>query len=167
MKPLTQCLALSLVLLGAGGCSQLDRALLREEITEQMTMTEVISAGVTNVYYSTNYFTNYTAAPMAEFIAETTNVIPVWGGLISTVLSGALGVYASIRNKRKGQAIAEALVLANEAGRQILRKMPDGDRIDSHFKQALVEEQMALGKADEITKVVKRVTRPIRSKTLS
>ena len=152
-----------LVLLGVG-CSQLDKAVLEEQVREEVTETQVISGAITNVYYSTNYFTNYVVGDAAKGVAEATDAIPVWGGLISTGLTGLLGIYASIRSRKKGQALAEALVLANEAGRHMLRNMPDGCRIDDNFKRAMVDEQVALGKANEITRVVRKVTRPVKKK---
>lgn len=154
-----------LVLLGVVSCTQLDRAVLEQQVREEVTETQVISAASTNIYYSTNYFTNYVVSDAAKGVVEATEAIPVWGGLISTVLAGVMGVYASARNKKKGKALAEALVLANEAGRQVLLHMPDGERIDERFKQAMMEEQVALGHANEITQVVRKVTRPRKKKT--
>lgn len=167
MRLFLQVLAATLVLLGVCSCTQLDQAVLTEEVTGQVTETTVISPGRTNVYYSTNYFTNYVVSPAAQGVADATGAIPVWGGLVSTVLTGVFGIYAASRNKRRGHALAEALVLANEAGRQILRSMPDGERIDENFKRAMVEEQVALGQANEITSVVRKVTRPHKKRVAS
>jgi len=146
------------------GCSVMDKALLRQEITAEVTETEQVTdlGGVlsTNFYYSTNYFTNYVASPAAEFVAEATNAIPGWGGLISTILSGGIGIFVALKNKKR----LHAAVLATEAGRQILLSMADGDRIDDAFKSAMVEEQEYQGQKEAIGRIVRTITKKTHKK---
>lgn len=155
----------SLVLLGVVGCTQLDRALLNEEIraevkAEQRDVITIWPNGIlttnTSTVYTTNYFTNYVTNPTAELVVTGTQAIPVYGGLISVILGGLLGAYKGIRNKK----LAEALVVATEAGRIAIREMDqiNGKAADQVFKDAMVKQQTFLGVKGQAAQIVEKKT---------
>lgn len=151
---------LLLIVIALTGCTTLDKTILDEEVEAKEYVFEDLDTGtmITNVVYTTNYVVK----PEFGEAVQIVDGVPVWGIVLSTILTGLAGVYASARNKQKGKALAEALILANEAGREILLGLPNGDTIDDEFKAALIRKQMAMGKVDEITKLVQTVARPIK-----
>ncbi len=160
MKKLLIAIAIAFI---ATGCGHLKSALTTEKVTQQAVPKEVVSnvngSLFTNIVQTIEYRTNYVAKPVIETAVEATNAIPAWGGLISTILSGALGAYIASLNKKRGKAIATALITATEAGREVLRGMPDGERIDKMFIDAVIAQQLQKGQADPITQLVKDLTK--------
>ena len=152
------------VLLGVCGCTQLDNALLEQHVEEQITVqtnqvTQLLPNGLifTNIFVqvSTNYHTNYVTNPNAEAVVKATEMIPVYGGLISAIGTTLLGFYRAVRNRK----IAEAAVIAVDAGRRAVRAADGGGaKLDGIFKDAMVREQQALGLQPEITEIVRRRT---------
>ena len=152
-----------IVLLGVS-CTQLDNALLEQQVKEEITVktnlvTQLLPNGLlfTNVFVmvSTNYYTNYVTNPNAEAVVKATDMIPVYGGLISAIGTTLLGLYRAVRNKK----IAEATVIAVDAGRRAVRAYENGGaKVDGIFKDAMVREQQALGMQPDITEIVRRKT---------
>jgi hypothetical protein len=153
----------SIVLLGVG-CAELDNALLEQQVREEITVqtnqvAQLLPNGLlftnTFVMVSTNYHTNYVANPNAEAVIKATDMIPVYGGLISAIGTTLLGMYRAVRNRK----IAEATVIAVDAGRRAVRAYENGGaKVDGVFKDAMVREQQALGLQPEITHIVRRRT---------
>jgi hypothetical protein len=153
----------SIVLLGVG-CTQLDNALLEQQVKEEVTVqtnlvTQLLPNGLlfTNIFVmvSTNYYTNYVTNPNAEAVVKATDMIPIYGGLISAIGTTLLGFYRAVRNRK----IAEAAVIAVDAGRRAVRALDGGgDKVDGVFKDAMVREQQALGMQPDITAIVRQRT---------
>lgn len=147
----------------AVGCAQIKHALTNENVIQRPVLREVVTNVMGNLFTNqvetVEYVTNYVAKPSVETAIGLTEAIPGWGGLASTVLAGALGVYVNSLNKKRAAALASALVTATEAGRDVLKSIPDGDRIDKLFLDAMIKAQLTKGQADPITKLVKELTK--------
>ena len=150
------------VLLSVVGCTQLDNALLREDIREEITVqtnqvAQILPNGLifTNVFVSvsTNYYTNYVANPDAQAVITGTQAIPIYGGLISAIGTTLLGFYRAFRNRQ----IAVSAVQSIHAGRRALVRHGNGG--EKVFLDAVVEEQERLGMREPIRKIVKRSIR--------
>jgi hypothetical protein len=159
-------IASSVTLLALSGCSTLDRALL--------TSTQTITPAITNAVIVENTNADGTITPVAElvvtpsqtntiFAPNTTattgltilSAVPVpWCGTAAAILTAALSMYVSGRNKK----LAAALVTGIEAGRQILQTTPEGQKLDAKIKDALIAHQEAAGVLNAASQLVNSLT---------
>lgn len=78
------------------------------------------------------------------------------GGLVSTALSGLLGLWAAFRSKKTSQTAA-VLAQVIETGRSILKTTPQGSQLDSAWRDWMLKHQKETGVVQEVLKLLPKV----------
>ena len=85
--------------------------------------------------------------------ATVVSAVPGWG----TLAGSALGILATVYHgwtRVRNQKMKKALVQGIETAREIIWKLPEGEKIDAKYVEWLEKHQAELGVAKELTKVV-------------
>lgn len=97
--------------------------------------------------------------PMVQGGVAATNIIPVWGQVVSVGLSGVLGLFAAYTKRRLNQSHATAKTFSQEieAGMELLRNLshtPQGQLALEKYKNWLQSHQSAAGVLDMAKQLV-------------
>jgi len=148
------------------GCTALDKAVLSVHQTITPAITNAVAVVTTNadggkltniaeVVTPAKTNSEFIPAPAASTGIKILGGLPIpWAGTAGAVLTAALSMYASGRNKK----LAAALVTGIEAGRRILQTTPEGQALDVQVKAALVRHQSFAGVLSEAGKLVESLT---------
>ncbi|HXG49097.1 MAG TPA: hypothetical protein VNO52_15845 [Methylomirabilota bacterium] len=113
----------------------------------------------TNLEARTNFILATNLVDRPELVAglHAAGALPVsWAGVVSTALLGALGVYRELRNRRIHRALIEGI----EAGRDVIRALPEGKALDTEVRDKLVQYQDAAGVLNAVSGLVRAYTKP-------
>ena len=101
----------------------------------------------------------------AKGLIATTELVPVWGKLISLSLNGLLvvgGVWLDSK-RRTGNKVNQSLVQGVDTFRDILDQTEQGAAIDKKLTQVLKERQSELGTMKAVTKLLERFATPTKT----
>lgn len=136
---------------------------VRNPVTEVMYRTNEITIQTvgTNIVTVTNLVPAYEFTPKpasleaAQAVGTVTNgFLPGFGGLITTGLTGLLGLWATLRTKKQGNQIAANLTQAIETARSVIKSLPNGAAVGSKFDAFLVAHQEDADLAGKIGAIV-------------
>ena len=157
MKTITRRATLAAVLTIAVitvGCAQLDRALIREQVTPAQTVQATNSAGQVEIV-TLPPVTNYVLNPVVAGTASVASALPIpWAGTIATLVGLLASLYVSARRKKLSIALVEGI----EAGRVILQTTPAGQVLDAKIKDELIHHQELSGVLGAASRLVSTYT---------
>lgn len=115
----------------------------------------------TNYELATNYIPAYTFTPNtnAATVVETGKAagdLFGFGGIVAAILGGAFGLYGKMRSTK---ALNTAGVLAQviQVGRDILKTTPQGQALDSQWKNWMIQHQLETGVIQQVVGLLDRV----------
>jgi hypothetical protein len=121
---------------------------------------------VTNKEESYLFVPGEGARGISRAASETASVFGPFGGLAG-ILSGAVfGVWGLLRSTRKGKTAA-ALAQGIEVARNVLKTTPQGEDLDSRFKDWLVMHQAEAGVLAEVRLLLDEVVAPMGARMVA
>lgn len=153
MKTILSLAILTVALLSVG-CSQLDSALIREQVTPGQTITSTNAVGHVELI-TLPPVTNYTVAPAVGTVTAIAGALPIpWAGTIASILGLGASLYVGARRKKLTVALVEGI----EAGRTLLQASPEGRALDAQVKDALIHHQEIAGVLGAAARLVSQYT---------
>lgn len=157
---LSLCLAAT-VISCAGAPTGLEKQLFNvQEVTIPIVVsaTNPVTGAVTT---TTNYVEgfDFTPSETSEAIVETGTTIGNFfgvGGIVGTLLSAVLGVWAKLRSN-SNRKTAAVLAQVIEAGRKIMDKTPQGQEAEKQWVNWMSRHQTETGVVLEVSKLLKQV----------
>lgn len=132
-------------------------------VITQLPVHEAQVSSVSRVDFTTNYLVTYTVSTNASSLAETAGsianmVAPGSGGLVTTGITGLLGLFAAYftrrQTKKKGELIAGTLAQSIETLREVLRSNPTTQHLDGKIVSFLQSQQASVGVIQEVARLV-------------
>jgi hypothetical protein len=131
--------------------------------TNQVTVQTV----ATNIVTVTNEVPSYVFTPKAAVTNDAAIIgtvangfLPGFGGLITTGITGLLGLWATLRTKSQGNQVAANLAQAIETARSVIKSLPNGATVGSQFDDFLVQHQTDANLLNEIAPLVDKYVNP-------
>lgn len=147
-------LAALVAALTLGGCGQLDRLLIRQQVAPGQTVVTTDAAGQVEAVISPPV-TNYVVSPAVATVTAVAGALPIpWAGTVASLLGLGASLYVGARRRRLTVALVEGI----EAGRVLLQASPEGRALDAQVRDALIHHQEIAGVLGAAATLVSKYT---------
>lgn len=152
--------------------TQTNQVLQTNVVTGVVTLTNLVTIETTpHIITITNIIPAYEFTPKPATTDTITGVgslvnaiIPGFGGLVTTIGTGLVGLWGYLRTKKQRNEWAGNLSQAIETARSVIKSLPNGNQVGSAFDKFLIDHQTDADLAKQIAAIVDQYVLPTQAR---